>query len=136
MLLFACYSLLFTCYSLLFIVYLLLLTRYSLIYFSFTTTYSLLITFYSLFLFINFYYLLVKLWKLSNVNPIQDGLFRGCSQMGGGKKAPLPKTCHTYPAMMKLGTVIPYLTEIQKIYESRDTPLEFCRQFLTGNQQI
>ena len=48
--------------------------------------------------------------------------------MGGGdgaKGSPLPKICHTYPAMMKLGTVIPYLKEIQKIYESRDTPLEF-----------
>ena len=28
---------------------------------------------------------------------------------GGSKKAPLPKICHTYPAMMKLGTVIPYI---------------------------
>ena len=28
--------------------------------------------------------------------------------------------------MMKLGTVIPYLEEIQKIYESRETPSEFC----------
>ena len=45
---------------------------------------------------------------------------------GGGKKPPLPKICHTYPTMMKLGTVIPYPKEIQKIYESRDAPLEFC----------
>ena len=49
---------------------------------------------------------------------------------GGGEvqKAPLPfpKICHTYPAMMKLGTVIPYPKKIQKKYESRDTPLEFC----------
>ena len=61
-------------------------------------------------------------------NPIQDGLFWGCSRMrgGGSKKAPLPKICHTYPTMMKFGTVIPYLKKIQKIYESRDTPLEFC----------
>ena len=59
-------------------------------------------------------------------NPIQDGLFRGCSRMGGAKKAPLPKICHTYPTMMKLDTVIPYPKKIQKIYESRDTPLEFC----------
>ena len=43
---------------------------------------------------------------------------------GGGKKAPLPKICHRYPAMMKLGTVIPYLKKIQKIYESRDAALE------------
>ena len=54
------------------------------------------------------------------INPIQDGHFRGCSQIGG------PKICHTYPAMMKLGTVIPYLKKIQKIYESRDTPSNFC----------
>ena len=47
---------------------------------------------------------------------------------GGVQKAPLPfpKICHTYPAMMKLGTVIPYPKKIQKKYESRDTPLEFC----------
>ena len=43
-----------------------------------------------------------------------------------GKKAPLPKICHTHPKVMKLGTVIPYLKKIQKIDESRDTPLEFC----------
>ena len=35
----------------------------------------------------------------------------------------LPKICYTFLAMMKLGTVIPYLKKIQKIYESRDTPL-------------
>ena len=44
----------------------------------------------------------------------------------GGGKVPLPKFCHTYPTMMKLDTVIPYPKKIQKIYESRDTPLEFC----------
>ena len=40
--------------------------------------------------------------------------------------------------MMNLGTVIPYLKKIQKLYESRDTPLEFCwhQHFFTGNQQI
>ena len=55
-------------------------------------------------------------------NPIQDGHFWGCSRMGGSKKAPIPKICHRYPTMMKLGMVIPYLKKIQKIYESRDTP--------------
>ena len=34
------------------------------------------------------------------------------------------KICHTYPAMMKLGTVIPYLEDL-KIYKSRDAVLEF-----------
>ena len=37
---------------------------------------------------------------------------------GGGKKALLPKICHTYPTVMKLGTVVPYLKEIQKIYHA------------------
>ena len=32
----------------------------------------------------------------------------------------------TYPIIMKLGTVIPYLRKIQKMYKSRDTSLEFC----------
>ena len=48
---------------------------------------------------------------------------------GGGKKIPpppLPKTCHTYPTMIKLGTVIPHLKKTQKLYEPRDTSLEFC----------
>ena len=63
----------------------------------------------------------------SALNPIQDGHFWGCSRMGWrGKKAPLPKICHTYPTIMKLGTVIPYSEKIQKTYESRDTPFEFC----------
>ena len=37
-----------------------------------------------------------------------------------------PKIFHTYPAMMKLGTIIPYLKKIQNTYESRHTPHEFC----------
>ena len=41
---------------------------------------------------------------------------------------PLPKICRTYPAMikLKLGSVIPYVQKIQKLYKSRDKPLEFC----------
>ena len=59
------------------------------------------------------------------------GFFEADQGWGRGvKKAPkkdaLPKICHTYPTMIKLGTVIPYLKKIQKIYESRDTPFEFC----------
>ena len=66
--------------------------------------------------------------QIYSINPIQDGHFWGCSRMGGGgrEKAPLPKICHTYPTVMKLGTVIPYLKKIQKIFELRDTPPEFC----------
>ena len=62
---------------------------------------------------------------IKEVNPIQDGLFQTCSRMEGAQKGPLPKICHTYPIMMKLGTVTPYLKNIQKIYESHDTPREF-----------
>ena len=43
----------------------------------------------------------------------------------GGEKDPLPKICHTYPTKIKLSTVIAYLKKIQKMYESRDIPLEF-----------
>ena len=60
------------------------------------------------------------------VNPIQDGLFRGYSRIGWGPKRPaLSRICHTYATTMKLGTVIPHLKKIQKIYESRDTPFKF-----------
>ena len=63
-------------------------------------------------------------------------IFRGCSRMGV-ERLSLPKICHTYPTMMKLGALIPYLKKIQKIYKSHDTPSEFCwhQQFFTGNQQ-
>ena len=81
---------------------------------------------------------LSKFKQKQTVNPIQDGLFWGCSRMGGKKVPPLPKICHTYPIMMKLGTAITYLKNIQTISESRDTTLVFCwhQHFFTGNQQI
>ena len=58
--------------------------------------------------------------------------------MWGGGRPSLPKICHRYCTMMKLGKVIPYLKKIKKKYESRDTPTEFCwhQQFSNGNQQI
>ena len=59
---------------------------------------------------------------LTIINPIQDGLFRGCSRMRG-QKGPLPKICHTYPTMMKLGTVIPYPKKIQKYMNHVTHPL-------------
>ena len=55
-----------------------------------------------------------------------SSLSRAAHGWGKAKKPPLLKICHTYPATMKLGTVIPYPNKIQKIYESSDTPLEFC----------
>ena len=57
--------------------------------------------------------------------------------MGDGTGT-LSKICLAYPTMLILGIVRPYITEIQKVYEWRDTPLEFCwhQHFFTGNQQI
>ena len=40
----------------------------------------------------------------------------------GSQRAPLPKICHTYPTIMKPGTVIPYLRKIKKIHKSPDKP--------------
>ena len=51
--------------------------------------------------------------------------FLGLLTDGGGPKSPLPKICHIYPTKIKLGTVIPDLNKIQKIYESCDTPVAF-----------
>ena len=50
------------------------------------------------------------------------GLFE-VAQGWGIQKDSLPKIYHIYPKMMELGTDIPYLKKIQKIYESRDKPL-------------
>ena len=52
-------------------------------------------------------------------------LFGGAHRWGV-KKDPLPEICHTYPTMIKLGTITPYLNKIQKIYESQDTHPELC----------
>ena len=53
------------------------------------------------------------------------GLFRVVHgwDSGGGAKKSLPQICHTYSIMMKLGTVIPYLKKIKKIFESREALL-------------
>ena len=50
-------------------------------------------------------------------------LFNAAHGKGGAKRF-LPKICHTYPTMMKLGTVVPYLEDL-KIYKSRDAVVEF-----------
>ena len=42
---------------------------------------------------------------------------------GGAKRQPIPKICHTYPTMMKLGTVIPYLKKIQEYMNHVAHPL-------------
>ena len=54
------------------------------------------------------------------------------------KKASLPRICHTYPAMMKLDTVMPYLKGIFVISELSDTPLDLSwhQYFFIANQQV
>ena len=75
------------------------------------------------------------------------GFFRAAHGWGGwwvfsgGKKSPLPKIYHIFFFLWKFHrkkksitcilqwwnlAVIPYLKKIQKIYESRDSLLEFC----------
>ena len=52
------------------------------------------------------------------------GIFGLLTDGGGrGKKAPLSKICHTYPTMMKLGTVIPYLKDIKHYMNHVTHPL-------------
>ena len=48
-----------------------------------------------------------------------------------GEKPPLSKICYAYPAVMKLGRVLHYLKKIQKLFTSRDIPLDF-----TWNQKM
>ena len=53
------------------------------------------------------------------------GIFRAfCRKVREGGGGFSPKICNAYPTMMKLGTVIPYLKKILKIYESRDVTPE------------
>ena len=59
------------------------------------------------------------------LNPIQDGPYRGCSRMGEALK-PLSLKSVIYLTMIKLDIGIPYLNKIQNVYKLRDAPLEFC----------
>ena len=52
------------------------------------------------------------------------GLFGAAHEWGeGGKKAPFPKSCHTYPTMMNLDTATPYLKKTQKYINHVTHPL-------------
>ena len=76
---------------------------------------------------------------LTNLSTIQDGPFWGCSRMRGRpKRLIVPKICHTYPTMMTLGTIIPYLKKIQtNIWITWRTPwVLLASVFFSENQQI
>ena len=65
-------------------------------------------------------------------------LFGAAHGWGGGKNVfPFLKCAHSYPTMMKLGKIIPYLKKIQKIYEHMTYTLISAgiTIFFTGNQQ-
>ena len=67
--------------------------------------------------------------KHNAINPLtlfRMGFFGAAHGWGCQKGSALSKICHTYPTMIKLGTVILYLMKIQKICKSRDSLLECC----------
>ena len=66
----------------------------------------------------------LTLFRMGPFRLLRDGGVGGLV----GEKGSIPKICRTYPTIMKLGTVIPYLKKTEKIYESCDTNIEFCRQ--------
>ena len=78
-----------------------------------------------------------SLTNIFSVNHIEDGSFQA-AHGSGCKSAHLHKICHTYPTMIKLSMVIPYLTKVQHIYKSRGTHIKFCwhQYFFTKNQQL
>ena len=61
-----------------------------------------------------------------------DFLEAAHGRLGGKTDTKIGYTC---PTMVKLATVISHLKKIQKIYESRDVPLQFCchQHFFTRN---
>ena len=67
-----------------------------------------------------------------NINPIQDGSFRGCSWIvvvvGGGEGQASKKPSPSFKSVTHIlqWWNLPYLKKIHKIYKSRDTLLEFC----------
>ena len=63
---------------------------------------------------VDFRCILWGLVKMKLLTLFKMGIFRDANGWGG-QKGPLLKICHTYPAMMKLGTVNAYLKKIQKI---------------------
>ena len=82
--------------------------------------------FYKLFLLASKFHEYTERFATTFLNLFRIGFFGAAQGWGVGKKAPIPKICHTYPTMMKPGAVIRYLKKFQKLYESCDTPLDFC----------
>ena len=82
------------------------------------------------------------LWQIATEEGLFSELNRCIFQITGtahgrevAKKVSLSKICYTFPILMKLGTVIPYLRKIQKLHISRDKPIDLCwdQHFFTEN---
>ena len=74
-------------------------------------------------------FLIINYSTISILTLLRKSLFGAGHRWGRGgvaKKLPLPKISHIYLSMMKLGAVMPYLKSNQKIYESRETVIDFC----------
>ena len=63
----------------------------------------------------------MQFFLMQPVNLFRMGLFGAAH--GWLEKVYLPKICHIYPTMMKLGSVIPYLKNIQKLINHVAHPL-------------
>ena len=74
--------------------------------------------------------------KICFLTLFRIGFFGAAHRWGVPFWPPLPKICHIYPIMMKLGAVIACLRKTQKKYKSHDTFLEFCwhKHIFTRNQ--
>ena len=59
--------------------------------------------------------LFTKFKQVMSLTLFSMGIFRAAHGWGA-KILPLPKICHTYPTMMKLGRATPYRKKIQKMY--------------------
>ena len=62
------------------------------------------------------------------------GIFGAAHGWGGvGKKAPLPKICHTYPRMMKLDTAENFATFCNFQGAAGNFAILFCAQIYLNN---
>ena len=77
------------------------------------------------------------IFKKADLYPYLGWTFSGLPTDGGAKRTHV-KICHTYPTMMKLGTVIPCLKKFQKYVNHVTHHLSSAEIsiFFTRNQQI
>ena len=79
-----------------------------------------------------------KVWcKNQNTSPYSGQTLSRLFMDGREQKSRLIfKICHVYSKIIRLGTVIPYLKKIQKIYELCGIPLEFWRVYIFHQKSV